>query len=205
VNHNHSQFIEKIGAVLFPYRGTIWGVFIFFGFILAQVKVTFFFTGLTIIIIGELLRIWGVGYIKNYRGAMVEVVNLTTSGPYSYVRNPLYLANGLIGFGIWFLSGITFIAPIYTLLFFFLYHPIICAEEQFLTNKFGKQYLEYLQKVPRYLPTFSPYLKKSGSFSWDVILIKEIHTIATLFILIFLFYLRGFGFLRTLDRLFLWF
>ena len=35
---------------------------------------------------------------------------------------------------------------------FLLYHPIICAEEQFLSNKFGIN--AYQQKVPRYLPVF---------------------------------------------------
>ncbi len=200
-----SESTEKIGAFLFPYRGIIWGILGLVVFLFAQVKTAWFLTGLLFLITGELFRMWGVGYIKNYRGPMLEVTNLTTAGPYAFVRNPLYLANGIIGIGISLFSGLIFMIPVFLLLFFFLYHPIICAEEQFLTNKFKEKYTDYTQKVPRYLPRFHPYPYPSGSFSWDVIIIKEIHTIATLLIISILFYLRGYSFLRILDRFFLGF
>lgn len=200
-----TELTAKLGAFLFLYRGIIWGMLGLLVFLFAQVKTTLFITGLFILIIGEILRIWGVGYIKNYRGLMTEVTNLTTAGPYAFVRNPLYLANGIIGIGISLFSGYIFLIPLFLFLFLLLYHPIICAEEQFLANKFKEEYINYLQKVPRYLPTFHPYPYSTGTFSWDVILIKEIHTITTLFILSILFYLRGYGFLRILDRFFLGF
>ena len=76
-----------------------------------------------------MLRIWGVGYIKNYRGPMAEATELTTAGPYAFVRNPLYLANVIIGTGISLFSGYIFMIPLFFFLFLLLYHPIICAEE----------------------------------------------------------------------------
>ena len=189
-----TESTEKLGAFLFPYRGMIWGIIGLLVFLFAQVKTTLFVAGLFILIIGEMLRIWGVGYIKNYRGPMFEVAELTTAGPYAFVRNPLYLANGIIGTGISLFSGYIFMIPLFFLLFLLLYHPIICAEEQFLANKFKEEYINYYQKVPRYLPIFRPYPHPLGSFSWNVILIKEIHTITTLLIISVLFYLRGYGF-----------
>ena len=205
MNYHFSQTIEKIGAALFPQRGIIWGILGIMVFLFAQVKTSFFIAGLLVIIGGELFRVWGVGYIKNYRGPMLEVAELTTAGPYSHIRNPLYIANGIIGVGIALLSGLYDMIPIFLLVFFLLYHPIIRAEERFLSKKFGKKYTDYCQKVPRYLPRFSSYSNRRGNFSWNVILIKETHTIATLFILTTMFYLRGFGFLRVLDRFFLGF
>ena len=200
-----TESTEKLGAFLFPYRGMIWGIIGLLVFLFAQVKTTLFVAGLFTLIIGEMLRIWGVGYIKNYRGPMAEATELTTAGPYAFVRNPLYLANGIIGTGISLFSGYIFMIPLFFFLFLLLYHPIICAEEQFLTNKFKDKYTNYQQKVPRYLPVFRSYPYPVGSFSWDVILVKEIHTITTLLIISILFYLRGYGFLRIFDRFFLGF
>ncbi|NLJ49007.1 MAG: isoprenylcysteine carboxylmethyltransferase family protein [Candidatus Atribacteria bacterium] len=205
MKRSFSESTEKLGAFLFPYRGIIWGIIGLLVFLFAQVKTTLFIAGLFILVIGEIFRIWGVGYIKNYRGPMTEATELTTAGPYAFVRNPLYLANGIIGTGISLLSGYIFMIPLFYLLFFLLYHPIIYTEEQFLTTKFKEEYLNYQQKVPRYLPVFHPYPHSMGTFSWDVILIKEINTITTLLILSILFYLRGYGFLRVLDRFFLGF
>ncbi len=200
-----SKSTEKLGNLLFPYRGMIWGTTGLLVFLFAQVKTTFFISGLLILAIGEIFRIWGVGYIKNYRGPMFEVAELTTTGPYAFVRNPLYLANGIIGIGISLFSGYIFMIPLFFLLFLLLYHPIICAEEQFLANKFKEEYINYHQNVPRYFPIFRPYPHPSGSFSWNVILIKETHTITTLIIISILFYFRGYGFLRVLDQFFLGF
>ncbi len=205
MTNNLSESVETIGTILFPRRGIIWGALGLLIFLFAQAKTIFFIAGLLLIIIGELFRVWGVGYIKNYRGPMPEVTELTTAGPYSHVRNPLYLANGIIGIGIALLSGLSYAIPLFLLIFFLLYHPIIRAEERFLTKKFGEKYLRYCQKVPRYFPRFLTFFEQHGTFSWNVILIKETHTIATLFMLTILFYLRGFGFLNVLNRFFLGF
>jgi hypothetical protein len=146
-----------------------------------------------------------VGYIKSYRGPMQEVERLTTAGPYAYLRNPLYIANGIIGTGIALISDLWWSIILFWFAFYLLYFPIIRAEENFLEKTFGATYGNYTQKVPRFLPRFSPYPERNGTFSWRVIGEKEITTIFTLGIVILLFYFRGFGFLKILDRLFLWF
>lgn len=114
-----TESTEKLGAFLFPYRGMIWGIIGLLVFLFAQVKTTLFVAGLFILIIGEMLRIWGVGYIKNYRGPMAEATELTTAGPYAFVRNPLYLANGIIGTGISLFSGYIFMIPLFFSFFSF--------------------------------------------------------------------------------------
>ncbi|MEI6157168.1 MAG: isoprenylcysteine carboxylmethyltransferase family protein [Atribacterota bacterium] len=198
------DLLEQVGQRLFPRRGIIWGALGLFIFLFAQPHPLPFFVGICWMMGGEMLRIWGVGYIKNYRGPMKEVTDLTTAGPYAYVRNPLYLANGGIGIGIALLSGIYAAIPVFLIVFFLLYHPIINAEERFLQAQFPHDFLQYCQSVPRYFPRFTPYAHQEGAFSSQVVWEKEYHTFLTLFLVALLFYLRGFGGLRVFDRLFFW-
>lgn len=77
---------------------------------------------------------------------------LVASGPYRYVRNPIYVSVILIllghflWFGFWWLlvySGLAFLA---THIFIILY------EEPNLRDRFGASYEDYLSKVPRWIP-----------------------------------------------------
>lgn len=172
-------------------------------YLFAHPQPPLFRLGVFLILLGELLRLWACGYIKTYRGPMEEVEELTTAGPYAYLRNPLYLANGCIGLGIVFLSGILLLVPLFLGVFAFLYGSIIRAEEAFLAKRFGKVYREYASSVPRFVPRLAPYPNRQGTFSFRVLLEREVITLGTLALVILLFHLRGFGFLRILDRLFL--
>lgn len=197
-----SRRMAEIGRRLFPYRGIIWG-FVGLGVYLFSRPSPFLFRlGILCICLGEVLRLWASGYIKTYRGPMEEVGELVTSGPYAYVRNPLYLANGLIGLGITLLSGILWAIVLFGGIFAFLYGSVVRAEEAFLEEKFGEAYREYARYVPRFFPRLTPYSRRKGSFSFRVLWEKESITLCTLFLVVLLFYLRGFGFLQVLDRLF---
>jgi len=191
----------KIGKVLFPHRGTIWGVMGAVVFLFAHPQALLFWPGVSCILGGELLRLWASGYIKTYRGPMEEVEELVTSGPYAYLRNPLYLANGIIGCGVVLLSGILWALPLFLGSFVLLYGSIIRAEEAFLEEKFGAAYREYAASVPRFVPRLLPYPKRKGTFAPKVLWEKESTTLLTLGLVVLLFYLRGFGVLRVLDRL----
>lgn len=196
--------IRSIGKHLFPYRGTIWGILGGVVYCFAQPRLPLFRLGIVLIVLGEVLRLWACGYIKTYRGPMEEVEELTTAGPYAYLRNPLYLANGCIGSGIVCLSGLLILFPVFLGCFALLYGSIVSAEEAFLAARFGRAYEAYAQSVPRFFPRFTPYPERKGTFSLRVLLERESITLVTLTSVVVLFYLRGFGFLRVLDRLFLW-
>ncbi|MCX7667372.1 MAG: isoprenylcysteine carboxylmethyltransferase family protein [Atribacterota bacterium] len=193
---SRGTILVRIGEKLFPRRGIIWGVLGLILFIFARPQRMCFLYGLLFIGFGEVLRIWAVGYIRNYRKAMEEdVEELTTCGPYAYTRNPLYLANGVIGVGIVFLSGFWWMIFLFWVVFTGLYGPIVKAEEAFLEKKFGRTYQNYRNAVPRFIFRLTPYQGKKKSFSWKVVLQKEIITLATLGVVVLLFYLRGFSLL----------
>ncbi len=113
-----------------------------------------FLVGIPFIVLGELIRIWSHGYIQKSR-------ELATDGPYAYVRNPLYVGNFLIGFGFCFITWNPFIISAYALGFFGVYWITIKGEEQRLSFKFGNDYQNYVQHVPRFIPQLVPYSKRS--------------------------------------------
>lgn len=77
--------------------------------------------------------------------------NLVTGRLYRFTRNPMYLGvlTALAGWAIWF-SGLA--ALIYALVVGAIFHLfVVFVEEPFLKKQFGDAYLNYCQKVPRWL------------------------------------------------------
>jgi isoprenylcysteine carboxyl methyltransferase (ICMT) family protein YpbQ len=110
------------------------------------------------IIAGLAIRSWSNCYaIKSSR--------LTTSGPYAFVRNPLYLGSFLIMAGFlvmlqvpWYIS-LVFIALIIGV----VYMLKVRSEQKSLLDKFGAEYESYFKSVPAFFPTFKPY---KGGEKW---------------------------------------
>jgi len=112
--------------------------------------------GFPLAVAGELIRLWGVsiaGSETRVTGG-VGASQLITSGPFAYVRNPLYLGNMLIYIGLGIASMALFPWLQVGALVFFLvqYRSIVSLEEEFLVKKFGDAYLRYRDAVPRFLP-----------------------------------------------------
>ena len=116
--------------------------------------------GVLIILPGELMRIWGVSYAGGEtRTTKVGASVLVTQGPFAYLRNPLYLGNLLIYFGIGIMSNALFpylqiIGPVY---FYILYYYIIKEEEGFLKNKYKEKFDDYYKSVNKFVPRTTPY------------------------------------------------
>lgn len=76
---------------------------------------------------------------------------LVISGMYRFSRNPMYLALALLLFawGLWLgsVSAVLFVG----IFMFVLTEFQIKREEQFLTQRFGQNYLDYRQRVRRWL------------------------------------------------------
>ena len=115
--------------------------------------------GLPLIALGEFLRIWAVGYAGASTRARTlgAARDLVTTGPYSYVRNPLYLGNFLLSLGVCLLSNVYWLVGVLVIGYFCQYLPIIALEEAYLLESCGSVYQTYREQVPRFLPQFRPY------------------------------------------------
>lgn len=158
--------------------------------LLCHPTATSFIAGLLIALLGEALRIWGVGYSgTTTRESRVVAPQLVTAGPYAYVRNPLYLGNFItaLGFLVVGAGGMSWtlrlvLMAVIIVSYATVYGLIIPLEEEYLGRTFGQVYSEYKRAVPRLLPRLTPYPKRHGWFDWKVIKTAEIHTLA-LFVL----------------------
>lgn len=92
---------------------------------------------------------------------------LTTSGPYAYVRNPLYLGSLVTAAGFAIAARSLWIAAAMIAIFVIFYLPVIGSEEAYLQTRFP-EFHEYKEHVPRLFPRWTPYKDSGGSFSWGL-------------------------------------
>lgn len=116
--------------------------------------IAFRLLGVVITIFGVLVFIVSVAQMKdNWRAGVQreDKTNLVTEGIYSISRNPAFLGFDLMYIGIlfsffnWFLCFATSFAVV------FFHLQIVNVEEEFLTEAFQNEYLQYKSKVCRYL------------------------------------------------------
>lgn len=149
---------KKISSAAFRCRGLFWGVFAtVFLLFPGSFSIPRYCLGLFLVLAGQCLRFWAAGYIPEYRTEIIGAPELITSGPYAYMRNPLYAGNFLMGAGWAVMSG-WWLLPVFCAAFFCLYCLIIMpAEEEFLENKFGSRYTVYKNSVNALFPKFRVY------------------------------------------------
>lgn len=100
--------------------------------------------GLPLAGVGLALRAWAAGHLrKNQR--------LTTSGPYAWVRNPLYLGTLLAVGGCLIAAAQPVLAWATLAAFLLIYTPVVEQEEQHLKDLFP-EYEEYARRVPQFVP-----------------------------------------------------
>ena len=92
--------------------------------------------------------LWLRGYASGYVRKNSE---LTTSGPYAYTRNPLYLGSMLIAFGFGAAAASWVVVGCLAVLFAAIYVPTIQGEEEYLRGHFSG-FDRYAAEVPRLLP-----------------------------------------------------
>lgn len=166
-----SNGIVRFGDFVFKHRDTLPVPFILVAIIILiftkpmfttlHTRIILFIAGGAIVILGEAIRIWAVGYSgKTTRSKKLIANRLVKEGPYSIIRNPLYVGNFLIAFGFSLTANAIVVIPIVILYFIIEYYPIVIREEYFLSETFGQEYEQYLKDVPRFFPK---YFKVKGS------------------------------------------
>ena len=103
--------------------------------------------------IGESMRIWAAGHLQ--RNAEV-----TTSGPYAYLRDPLYFGRLflLVGFCVMGWGYDLLLLVVGLGVFFFQYMPRKHRKEMArLERLFGEEYRRYAQNTKSLIPRLTPY------------------------------------------------
>jgi len=181
--HRLQRSFKPRFAVIYPF-----GFFVLFFCWLDEASIK---AGIGFIIAGLLIRLWSNGYaIKNDK--------LTTSGPYAFVRNPLYLGTFLVAIGFcivlksqppwveWIAGGVFLLA------LSFMYYQTIQGEQGMLLAKFKNAYQDYCQQVPAMIPCLVPYTKgETWPFSLQRLFnSKEHKSVFWIFILLVAFHLK---------------
>jgi protein-S-isoprenylcysteine O-methyltransferase Ste14 len=118
--------------------------------------------GVIIILIGLAIRALASGHVRKNE-------QLTTTGPYAYTRNPLYLGSILMAVGFAVAARSFWLALTLALMFVLVYFPVIHAEEEYLRGHFA-EFAGYERNVPRLLPRLSAYGNGSQTFSRELYL-----------------------------------
>ena len=85
---------------------------------------------------GELIRLWSVRHIGVVSRTRSERLGpLIDTGPFAYVRNPLYIGNVLLWVGFAVTAGLLWLAPIVVVVLGIEYHWIVRWEEALLTAR----------------------------------------------------------------------
>ena len=110
-------------------------------------------------IIGFLLiftgvAVWIYAVIIQRISREISSGNLVTTGIYSIVRNPIYLAFLCVCTGILVTAHNVYLLIIPVVLYIFLTVLMKQTEEKWLLDKFGSEYIEYCKHVNRVIPWF---------------------------------------------------
>jgi protein-S-isoprenylcysteine O-methyltransferase Ste14 len=133
-------------------------------------------SGVLIVATGELLRIWAVHHIGVISRTRSDRLGpLIATGPFSLVRNPLYVGNILLWVGFAVSARLPWLAPLVVLLLAFQYHAIVRWEERLLESRLGHIYRMYATRVPRWIPSLGRPDRLAGAarFSWRETLFSE--------------------------------
>ncbi len=182
--------LVRIGNFMFHHRNRIFPLFMVVGVVLA--RPTFpggSYTkdawldaaGLLVCMIGQALRVVTIGFEYIKRGGKNEQIwadKLVQGGMFAHSRNPLYLGNILMFFGLVMILNSPLAYAIGYPAVVFTYYCIIMAEEQFLRGKFGAAYDDYCRRVNRLWPDLRGFSNsvKDMKFNWSRVIVKEYST-----------------------------
>jgi protein-S-isoprenylcysteine O-methyltransferase Ste14 len=142
----------------------------------ASVSTRFLWLGILIVATGEIIRLWAVHHIGVISRTRSDRLGpLIATGPFSLVRNPLYLGNILLWLGFAVSARLLWVLPLVALVLAFEYHAIVRWEEQLLAQRLGEAYRAYAKRVSRWMPSLRvpAQLTSSARFSWRDTLFSE--------------------------------
>lgn len=133
--------------------------------------------GLAAAALGTLIRLYASGYIMKNR-------ELASSGPYQFVRHPLYTGNILLVMGFSVANTSLWAVPLALAFFWFYYPPAIEYEDRKLHGIFGDTWKDWASRTPALLPKLAASRHAdSGQWSFAKSLKKNGELAITLFVI----------------------
>ncbi len=118
---------------------------------------------------GLIIRIHVGGYAPqgtSQRGTRApNASQVSTTGFYSVVRHPLYLANVVMYLAIVMYAHHWWLVAVVALASWIYYERIMLAEEEMLRGKFGPDWLAWASRTPAFLPRLSGWRAPERPFS----------------------------------------
>jgi protein-S-isoprenylcysteine O-methyltransferase Ste14 len=131
-------------AIVFTDRGPMW-------------------PGVLLALWGEAIQVWASAHLR-------KNVEVAMSGPYAWVRNPMYLGRFLVGLGLALLTWRWFLILPYIAVFSFYAHARVLGEEARLRRRFGESYTAYCAAARRWLPLPPRRRGSEARWSWACVL-----------------------------------
>ncbi len=141
-------------------RGNLRDGLVAVGCLVAAAEPVGLVAGAVLLAAGSALHFWS-------KGCLEQNQKLVTAGPYRFTRNPFYLANGLIDFGLCCVIGRYWIALPYAVAWWLAYRDTILREEARLATLFPGEFERYVAVVPRLIPSGRslPSSEAAGGFT----------------------------------------
>lgn len=148
-------------------------------------EIRFFWYGIPVIVLGELVQMWATSHLHKDQ-------KLTISGPYSYIRNPMYFGRFFVGLGFFIMTGSIYVIGAYILAYIIYQFTRVSREEERLRELFGEPYIHYCSEINRFLPKLKPYSKSENRrASWKQVKVNHEHIVAlTIALTCLVIYLR---------------
>ena len=106
--------------------------------------------GLMVALVGEAIRVWAAGHLEKSR-------EVTRSGPYRWMRHPLYVGSSVMAVGLVIASRSTILALLAGIYMTTTIAAAIRTEEAYLRRTFGDTYDRYSRSEGEPMPRrFSP-------------------------------------------------
>jgi protein-S-isoprenylcysteine O-methyltransferase Ste14 len=112
-------------------------------------------------VLGAALVLGGTALLASFntafhrKGTAVEpwkpTTAIVTTGPYRLTRNPAYLGMALVYAGIALLADAPWVLVPLPFVLAVIDRAVIAREERYLERKFGREYLDYKQRVRRWI------------------------------------------------------
>jgi protein-S-isoprenylcysteine O-methyltransferase Ste14 len=151
--------------------------------------------GIALVAVGEVLRLLAVRHIGAVSRTRTDRLGpLVASGPFRWVRNPLYIGNIALWIGLTLTAGLLWLVAPVALLLALEYHAIVRWEEQLLAARLGEPYRRYVEMVPRWVPRPPSATANipDAPFTWRATLFSERGTLIAIGVGFLLLWVKAF-------------